>query len=478
MDPMPKEPEMDAATSSRSKGTDTHDIAILGGGPGGYGAAFIAHGLGLNVAVVEKDRIGGTCLHRGCIPAKSWLHVAETFATVSEAALQGVVVQGFDLDWEQAWQRKEKVVASLHSGLERGFASKGIEVIKGVGRLVSANQVDVNTADGVRSVSAANIIVATGSRPRSIPGYEFDRERIVSSDEALEWRSPPGRVAILGGGAIGCEFASLLSDLGAEVHVIEMMDQIVPGMCSAAARELQSKLSRRGVTFHLGASARHPVRRPDSIEIPIGDRTVEADVVLVAVGRQPNTEDLGLETIGVELDRGYVKVDPGTMQTNVPGVFAVGDIVAGTPQLAHAGFAEALSTVRFIAGGEIRPVDYATIPLVVYSRPEMAQVGLTEETARQLGVGVTVHQRTYGGGGRALIKGEKRGLVRILVDDADRVVGCSVVGPDAGELIHEVMVTMSAELSVDDAARLIHAHPTLSETVGETLLAAAGVHLH
>lgn len=469
---------MDTAPNSDSTGPKTYDIAILGGGPGGYGAAFIAHGLGLDVVLVEKDRIGGTCLHRGCIPAKSWLHVAETFATVSEAALQGVVVEGFDLDWEQAWQRKEKVVAGLHAGLKRGFASKGIEVVAGVGRLVSTNQLEVHTPDGVRSVSAANIIAATGSRPRSIPGYEFDRERIVSSDDALEWRSPPGRVAILGGGAIGCEFASLLSDLGAEVHVIEMMDQIVPGMCRAAARELQSRLSRRGVKFHLGASAGQPVRGPKSIEIPIGDRRVEADVVLVAVGRRPNTEGLGLETIGVELDRGYVKVDPQTMQTTAPGVFAVGDIVAGTPQLAHAGFAEALSAVRFIASGDTRPVDYATIPLVVYSRPEMAQVGLTEETARQLGIEVAIHQRPYGGGGRALIKGEKRGLVRILVDDAHRVVGASVVGPEAGELIHEMMVTMSAELSIDDAAGLIHAHPTLSETLGETLLTAAGIHLH
>ncbi|MGA7272975.1 MAG: dihydrolipoyl dehydrogenase [Acidimicrobiia bacterium] len=469
---------MDAAPTTGPTGTTTHDVAILGGGPGGYGAAFIAHGFGLDVVLVEKDRIGGTCLHRGCIPAKSWLHVAETFATVSEAALQGVMVDGFGIDWEQAWQRKEKVVASLHGGLVRGFASKGIEVVEGVGRLVGANRLEVDTPDGVRSVSAANIIVATGSRPRSIPGYQFDRERIVSSDDALEWRSPPGRVAILGGGAIGCEFASLLSDLGAEVHVIEMMDQIVPGMCRSAARELQSRLSRRGVKFLLGASAGQPVRGPGSIEIPVGDRTVEADVILVAVGRRPNTENLGLEPIGIELDRGYVKVDPETMQTTVPGVFAVGDIVAGTPQLAHAGFAEALSAVRFIATGEGRPVKYATIPLVVYSRPEMAQVGLTEEAARQLGVEVTIHQRTYGGGGRALIKGEKRGLVRILVDDADRVVGSSVVGPEAGELIHEMMVTMSSGLSVDDAAGLIHAHPTLSETVGETLLTAAGIHLH
>lgn len=454
------------------------DVAIVGGGPGGYATAFFARSLGLSPIVVERHRVGGTCLHRGCIPAKTWLHAAETFATVAEGETFGVRASGVTIDWQLALKRKEQVVASLFDGLERAFRQREIPVVNGIGRIQSPNEVLIRDSEGTHVVAARTVVVATGSRPQTIPGFDLDGKRIVSSDHALDWNQRPDGVVIIGAGAIGCEFASMLSDLGSEVTVIELMDQVVPGIDRDAARELQTRLRRRGVRFHLGISAGAPIEDAGAMRVAVGETYVRADVILMAVGRIPNTEDLGLGEIGVTLERGHVKVDPATMQTDIPNVFAVGDIVAGAPQLAHAAFVEGLTAARFIATGDRTPVDQRSIPLVVYTRPEVAQIGLTEEMARDSGVEVVVHQRPFGGGGRALIKGEKRGLVKLVIDESNRLIGASIVGPQAGELIHELMVTMGTGMDVLDAGRLIHAHPTLSETVGETLLAASGTPLH
>lgn len=455
-----------------------YDVVIIGGGPGGYAAALYAHNFGLSVALVEKERVGGTCLIRGCIPAKSWLQSAEVFHTVAHAAEFGVHASEPSFSWEEGFARKNRIVDQLVNGLSGLLKKRKVEVVNGYGRLAGPRKVVVDTGEGTVELEGSHIIIATGSVPRAIPGYEFDGERILNSDHALEWQRDPGRVAVIGAGAIGCEFASLLTDLGNEVHLFEMMDQVVPGAEPQAARSLERHLKDRGVTVRTGVSV-GPARIEDGgVTVPFGDESVQVDVALVAVGRAPRTGDLGLEGTKVELDRGYVIVDLETYETAEPGVFAVGDLVAGTPQLAHAGFAEAISAITYIATGEPAPVNYRAIPLVVYTHPELASVGLTEAQAQELGYEIEKTSHTLAGVGRAIIRGQSQGLVKVVAAKDGPILGATVVGPDAGELIHELMYAVGWEALPAEAAAFVHAHPTLSEAVGETLLAAAGRPLH
>lgn len=456
-----------------------YDAAIIGGGPGGYAAALYAHNFGLSVALVEKAEVGGTCLHRGCIPAKAWLHTAEVFTEVGRAAEFGVNSSAPTVDWDVALERKNKVVGQLHRGLSGLLEKRGVEIVAGTGRLAGVGVVEVALDDGsTRRIEARSVIIATGSVARSIPGYEIDGERIVTSDHALDWPSRPERVAVIGAGAIGCEFASLLADLGSTVHLFEVLDQILPGSDAAVAKVLHRALAKRGVSIHTGVGVEPAESTGSGVKVRYGDDSVEVDVVLVAVGRAPLTRDIGLEHAGVVVDGGFVPVDSETMETNVPGVYAVGDIVAGSPQLAHAGFAEAIAAITHIATGLTAPVDYRAVPLVVYTHPEVASVGLTEEQAREAGHDVEVHDHGLAGVGRAMIKGETQGLVRIVAEVDGPVLGASVVGPSAGELIHELMYSVGWEALPGEAASFIHAHPTLAEAIGETLLTAAGRSLH
>lgn len=456
-----------------------YDVAIIGGGPGGYAAALYAHNFGLSVALVEKDVVGGTCLHRGCIPAKSWLHTAEVFAEVAHAAEVGVVTSAPSVDWDKARARKDAVVGQLVRGLQGLLKQRKVETFVGTGRLVGPGVVDVALADGGSTrLEARKVIVATGSVPRSIPGYEPDGTTIVTSDHALDWSVQPRRVAVIGAGAIGAEFASMLADLGSEVHLFEVIDQVLPGAEPAAAKLLARALTKKGVTVRTGTAVNPPVIRPSGVTVPFGADAVEVDVVLVAVGRAPVTAGVGLEEAGVRLDRGYVLADLETMLTDAPGVYAVGDIVAGTPQLAHAGFAEGIAAITHIATGTAAPVDYRAIPLVVYTSPEVAVVGMTESQARAAGLDVETHDHGIAGVGRAIIKGQTQGLVKIVSQRNGPIIGATVVGPAAGELIHELMYAVGWEALPAEAAAFIHAHPTLSEAVGETLLAASGRSLH
>ena len=453
------------------------DIVIVGGGPGGYAAALYAHNFGLDVAMVEKERPGGTCLIRGCIPAKQWLHVAEVFSTVTHAAEFGVVSSQPELDWQAALSRKNQTVEGLVRGLGGLLKGRGVEVIKGFGRLAGGGKVEVDSDEGKRTLESDKIILATGSHARSIPGYEIDGSKIVTSDHALDWESQPRRVGIIGGGVIGCEFASFLVDVGSEVHVFEMLDQIVPGTDAETAKMLQRQLQKRGVKFHIGVGV-EPAEAGDSVFIPAGDERVEVDVALVAVGRGPNTEGVGLENTKVEMDRGFVKVDFDTMQTAEPGLYAVGDIVAGTPQLAHAGFAEGIAAVTHIGTGQVQPVNYEAIPRVTYTHPEVAEVGLTTAQAEERGLEVETAKHAFNGVGRAIIIGQNQGHAKVVSLKGGPIIGASVVGPQAGELIHELMYAVGWEALPAEAAAFIHAHPTLSETIGETLMSAAGKSLH
>jgi dihydrolipoamide dehydrogenase len=453
------------------------DIVIVGGGPGGYAAALYAHNFGLDIAMVEKERPGGTCLIRGCIPAKQWLHIAEVYTTVANAAEFGVNTSQPELDWQAALEVKNQTVEGLVRGLGGLLKKRGVDVINGFGKLAGSGKVEVKTEDGNRIAEGDKVILATGSHARTIPGYEIDGSKIVTSDHALDWESQPRRVGIIGGGVIGCEFASFLIDVGSEVHVFEMMDQIVPGTDTETAKMLQRQLQKRGVKFHIGVAV-EPAEVGESVTIPAGEERVEVDVALVSVGRGPNTEGVGLESTKAQVDRGFVKVNPDTMETEEPGLYAVGDIVAGTPQLAHAGFSEAIAAVTHIATGHSQPVNYDAIPRVTYSHPEVAEVGITEAQAEQRGLDVDVAKHAFNGVGRAIIIGQNQGHAKVISMKDGPIVGASVVGPQAGEMIHELMYAVGWEALPAEAAAFVHAHPTLSETIGETLMSAAGRSLH
>ena len=451
---------------------------IVGGGPGGYAAALYAHNFGLSVALVEKERPGGTCLIRGCIPAKQWLHIADVYSTVSHAAEFGVVASQPSIDWEAALARKNQTVEGLVRGLGGLLKKRGVEVITGFGKLAGPGKVEVSSDQGSMVLEGKSIILATGSHARTIPGYEIDGSRIVTSDHALDWTSQPKRVGIIGGGVIGCEFASFLTDVGSEVHVFEMLDQIIPGSDKDSAKMLQRQLQRRGAKFHIGVGVAPAEIGPTGVIVPVGDERVEVDVVLVSVGRGPNTEGVGLDTTSAEVDRGFVVVDPATMQTAQPGLYAVGDIVAGTAQLAHVGFAEGIAAVTHIATGQAAPVDYQAIPRVTYTHPEVAEVGITESEAEDQGLEIEVTKHAFNGVGRAIILGQNQGHVKVMALKDGPIVGASVIGPQAGEMIHELMYSVGWEALPSEAAAFIHAHPTLSEAVGETLMSAAGRSLH
>ena len=458
-----------------------YDVIIVGGGPGGYGAALYARNFDLSVALVEQDTVGGTCLLRGCIPAKSWLQAADVYSTVRSAGDFGVITGDPIFEWPTALARKNRIVNGLVRGLSGLLRYRNVEVVKGHGRLSGPGRVEVAGPGGFRVLEGSNVVLATGSVPVELPGFAYDGERVVSSDHALDWPERPGRVGIVGGGIIGCEFASLLADVGSEVVVFEMLDQIIPGFEPGAARELQKQLERRGVRFVLGTGANMD-RSGDRITLAGNGGTevdgAEVDTVLVAVGRRPVTGDLGLDTVRVETDRGFITADLDNMQTAEPGVFAVGDIVSGTPGLAHGAFAEAIAAVTFIATGRPAPVDYRALPNVVYTHPEVASVGLTEAQAAADGIEVEVHDHSFVGVGRARIIGKNQGFVKILNEVDGPIVGATVVGPHAGELIHELMYMVGWEALPEEAAAFVHAHPTLSEAVGEAMMSAAHRPLH
>lgn len=454
------------------------DIVIVGGGPGGYAAALYAHNFGLDdVVLVDNERPGGTCLIRGCIPAKQWLHIAEVYRTVTHAAEFGVNTSKPELDWQAALARKNQTVEGLVRGLGGLLKGRGVDVVTGYGRLAGDGKVEVETEEGTRTVEGDKIILATGSYPLTIPGYDIDRDKIVTSDHALDWGSQPRRVGIIGGGVIGCEFASFLVDVGSEVHVFEMLDQIVPGTDGETAKALQRQLQKRGVKFHIGVGV-EPAEVGESVVIPFGEEKVEVDVALVSVGRGPNTEDVGLDKTQIQTDHGFVKVDFDTMETAEPGVYAVGDIVADTAQLAHVGFAEGIAAVTHIATGESHPVNYDAIPRITYTHPEVAEVGITAEQAEERGLEVETAKHAFNGVGRAIIIGQNQGHAKVVSLKDGPIIGASVIGPQAGEMIHELMFSVGWEALPSEAAAFIHAHPTLSEAVGETLMTAAGRRLH
>jgi dihydrolipoamide dehydrogenase len=456
-----------------------YDIVILGGGPAGYGTALYGAAAGLKVAMVEEGRVGGTCLHRGCIPAKELLQTADVLRTVQDAADFGVDAGAPTLDLRRSQTRKQDIVDRLTKGLETLLRGREVALFAGRGEVVDAAAHRVRLADGTE-IQGDHLVLATGSSPRALPGLDFDGVRVLSSDHVLELTEVPARVAIVGGGVIGIEFASMLGDMGSEVAVIEALPRILAPTDAEVGKVVSRSLKKRGVKVHEGArltgidGGRELTLTWDAGN---GEQSVTVDQLIVSIGRAPNTAGIGLEGSGVEVDdRGFVVVDE-QMRTAVPGVYAAGDIVA-TPALAHVGFAEAIVLVKTILGEAVTPVDYAKVPWVVYCRPEVAWCGLTEEEARDAGHDVLVSTHRFVGDARAMIMGETEGLVKLVTDADGALLGVHIVGPMATELLGEGYLAVNWEANAADIANLVHPHPTLSEVFGEAALALTGRPLH
>ena len=455
----------------------TVDLVVLGGGSGGYAAALRAAELGMSVVMVEKDKVGGTCLHRGCIPTKALLHSAETVEVIKEAAQFGVNGSFESVDMPGVNTYKDKVVEGLYKGLTGLVKSRKIEVVQGVGRLASATSVEVTLADGgSRTIEAGHVLLATGSVPRSIPGIEVDGVRIITSDDALKKDDIPASVIILGAGAIGCEFASVWRSFGAEVTIVEALPHLVPLEEESSCKLLERAFRKRGIKQELGARSEKVEVTPEGVQVTLeGGKQLQAELLLVAIGRGPVSVDLGYEQAGVEVDRGFVKVD-AYLQTNVPTISAVGDLIP-TLQLAHVGFAEGILVAERLAGMAVTPIDYDGVPRVTYSSPEVASVGLTTALAKERGYDIVEAVYDLAGNGKARILGTA-GAVKVIASKNGPVLGVHMVGERVGELIAEAQLITNWEALPGEVAQLIHPHPTMSEAVGEAHLALAGKPLH
>ncbi|XVQ13596.1 dihydrolipoyl dehydrogenase [Spirillospora sp. CA-255316] len=453
------------------------DIVVLGGGSGGYACALRAAELGMTVALIERDKLGGTCLNRGCIPTKALLHAAEVADQTREAATFGIRAsfEGIDIAGVNAY--KDKVVSSTVKGLTGLIKSKGITLVEGEGRLAGPTSVTVTEpGGGTTTIEGGHIVLATGSRPNTLPGLEIDGERVISSDDALELRHVPGSVVILGGGVIGVEFASVWRSFGAEVTIVEALPHLLPLEEESSSKRLERAFRRRGIRYELGVRFQEAKPTQGGVAVTLENgTTIDAELLLVAVGRGPVSDDIGLAEAGVETERGFVKVDE-YCRTSVPTIYAVGDLIP-TLQLAHAGFAEGILVAERLCGLSPAPIDYDGVPRITYSDPEVASVGITSAVARERGHEVREVTYDLAGNPRSKILGTQ-GEVKVIAAVDGPVLGVHMVGARVGELIAEGQLIYNWEALPAEVAQLIHPHPTQSEAVGEAHLALAGKPLH
>ena len=449
------------------------DLVILGGGSGGYAAALRASELGMTVGLIEKNKLGGTCLHVGCIPTKALLHSAEVADVTREAAKYGVNTTLDGIDMSAVTKYRQDIVASKYKGLQGLIKMRGITVIEGEGKLVAPNTVQV----GEDTVVGKNVILATGSYSRSLPGLEIGG-RVITSEQALELDFVPKKVAVLGGGVIGVEFSSVWKSWGADVTIIEGLPHLVPNEDESVSKQFERAFRRRGINFHTGVRFKSVEQNENGVVVTLENgETIEAELLLVAVGRGPSTAGLGFEEVGIEMDRGFVLTND-RLATNVPGVYAVGDIVPGL-QLAHRGFQQGVFVVEEIAGLKPIVIDDLNIPKVTYSEPEVASIGLSEAKAIEAhgAENVKAYDYNLGGNGKSAILGTAGSIKVVRVVDGP-VVGVHMIGARVGELIGEAQLIVNWEAHPEDITPLLHAHPTQNEALGEAFLALAGKPLH
>ena len=459
------------------------DVVVIGGGPAGYGTALYGASAGLSVALVEKEKVGGTCLHRGCIPAKELLETAHVFRTVAESATFGVNAGEPAIDWTTVMARKQQVVDTQWKGLEGTLKGRKITIVPGTGRFKGNGVVEVDGPDGTTTLEGANIVLAAGSAPRTIPGFDVDGTYVLTSDEFLSMPELPRTAAVIGGGAIGCEFASTLADVGVQVTVLEGLPKILPGCDADVANVVARSFKKRGIEVRTGVkiTGHEPSGATTKVQIE-GSEPLEVEKVVVSVGRRPLSESLGLDGTGVEVDeRGYIKVGE-TCRTTVAGVWAVGDVIA-TPQLAHVGFAEGIVAIKDILGEAPLPVDYGRVPWAIYCHPEVAFAGHSEESAKEAGFDVVASKHSFKSNARAWIVNETDGLVKVIAEKgpdgrAGRILGVHMVGPWVTEQLGQGYLAVNWEATVDEVAAFIQPHPSLSELFGETILSMTGRGLH
>ena len=448
------------------------DLVILGGGSGGYACALRAAQLGLTVALIEKDKLGGTCLHRGCIPTKALLHAGEIADSTRHAGEFGVKAEFQSMDMVAVNAYKDGVISKLHKGLQGLVKSRNITYVEGSGKLVARDTVEVNG----QKYTGKNVVLATGSYAKSLPGLDVDGKTIVTSDHAMNMTHVPKSVIVLGGGVIGCEFASVWKSFGADVTIIEALPHLVALEDESSSKQLERAFRKRGINFELGTKFKSAAKTSKGVSVTLEDGKVfEAELLLVAVGRGPVSSSLGYEEQGITMDRGYIIVDK-KCRTNIPGVWAVGDLIP-TLQLAHVGFAEGILVAEEIAGLNPKPINYDGVPRVTYSEPEVASVGLTTSAARAQGIEVVELNYDLAGNGKAQIL-KTAGSIKLVSQKNGPVLGIHMVGSRVGELLAEAQLIFNWQAEASDVAPFIHAHPTLSEAMGEAHLALAGKPLH
>jgi dihydrolipoamide dehydrogenase len=468
-----------------------YDVIVIGAGTGGYVAAIRAAQLGLATAVVEKQKaLGGTCLLWGCIPTKALLEHAHALKVVQHAKDWGVSIgdaAAATIDMNQVQARKDRVVTGLTRGVEFLFKKNKIDWIKGTARLTGNGGVDVFEGEKQTLRARKEIIVATGSTPRGVPGIEIDRKRIVTSDEAIGLREVPKTLVIMGSGAVGVEFASIFSRFGSDVTIVELLPRLVPVEDEAVSAELEKSFRKQGITSHTGAKVTSAKTSGDGVDVSVQladgtTKTIRADYLLVATGRGPVTSGLNAEGVGLQIEKGYITVD-SLFRTNVPGISAVGDVITfgapGHPQLAHVSSAEGIIAAERIAGREVRPINYDHVPGCTYCDPEIGSVGLTEAEAKARGFNVRVGLFPFGVLGRAKMAQETDGFVKIVAETKyDELLGVHMIGPRSTELVAEATVALRLESTVEELIRTIHAHPTFAEAVGEAAHAVHGAAIH
>jgi dihydrolipoamide dehydrogenase len=464
-----------------SEQPDQFDVTVIGAGPGGYVAAIRAAQVGLKTAIIERDKdLGGTCLLRGCIPTKELLHSAHVYDLISDPNEFGVSVEGFKLHFEKVMERKNKVVGKLSKGVEFLMKKNKITVFKGQGRLEGGGRVSVTGAGGVKQdVPTKNVIIATGSAVRLLPGLQIQSPRIVTSDELLDFDHVPKSMVVLGAGAVGVEFASVFSRFGSDVTIIEMLPRLVPIEDEETSQTLERAFRKRGIKSLTATRFERATVLPDGVEVAYTDSkgqpgAIKVDTLLVAIGRRPVTDGLGLENTRCEVDRGYIKVDE-FMRTAEPNVYAIGDVVP-TPWLAHVASKEGCLAAEHIAGRHPHPIKYNLVPNCTYCEPEIGSVGLSEAKAKEKGYQVKVGKFPFSALGKAMILGETDGFVKVVSDaQYDEVLGVHIIGPHATDLLAEACVAMGLEATAEELGHIMHAHPTLSEAVMEAAEAVHGM---